>query len=114
SVKFGPCLVSLPMSPIPQAATPTNSIVHSEGFSANSLPSLTTYANIARTRSLCPSTHSDYRGQRLYRPGHTPAESICANASLSSKREILGVFAFGIFATGAEFFSLRLSLQCLG
>jgi hypothetical protein len=25
-------------------------------------------------------THSDYRGQRLYRAGHTPAESACANA----------------------------------
>src|SRR5262249_45368477 len=39
---------------------------------------------------------------RLYRPGHTPAESICANASLSSKREILGVFTFGIFATQVQ------------
>jgi hypothetical protein len=34
----------------PQSATPASSIVQSEGFSANSLPSLTTYAIIADTR----------------------------------------------------------------
>ena len=34
----------------PQSATPTSSSDHSEGFSANSLPSLTTYALIAGTR----------------------------------------------------------------
>src|ERR1017187_5084410 len=38
----------------PQSATPTSSIDHSEGFSANSLPSLTTYANIADTRCWPP------------------------------------------------------------
>jgi hypothetical protein len=40
----------------PQTATPTSSIAHSEGFSAKSLPSLATYANIAGTRYLCPDT----------------------------------------------------------
>ena len=34
----------------PQSATPASNIVQSEGFSANSLPSLTTYAIIADTR----------------------------------------------------------------
>ena len=34
----------------PQSATPTSSSDHSEGFSANNLPSLTTYAIIAGTR----------------------------------------------------------------
>ena len=41
--------------------------------------------------AVCAPTHSDYRGQRLYRAGHTPAESTCANVSLSIKCEILGV-----------------------
>src|SRR5512139_4347305 len=36
----------------PQSATPTNSIPHSEGFSANSVPSLVTYGIIARAQLL--------------------------------------------------------------
>jgi hypothetical protein len=35
----------------PHSATPTSSIDHSEGLSANSLPSLITWGIIARTRS---------------------------------------------------------------
>src|SRR5262245_54960942 len=30
--------------------------------------------------TVCAPTHSDYRGQRLYRAGHTPAETTGANA----------------------------------
>jgi hypothetical protein len=37
----------------PQSATPTSNIDHSDGFSAHSLPSFTTYAIIADT--LCNS-----------------------------------------------------------
>ena len=63
--------------------------------------------------AVCASTHSDYRGQRLYRAGYTSAESTCANVSLSKKCEILGHFCLRHFCHRVtEFFSLRLSLQC--
>ena len=52
----------------PQSATPTSSIAQSEGFSANSLPSLTTYANIAGARCSCPNTLATIGGNGCSTP----------------------------------------------
>jgi hypothetical protein len=78
--------------PNPQSATPTSSIAQSEGFSANSLPSLTTYANIAGAR--CPNTLATSGGngcstQITHRLNLTAVDELCGACMTGAKKGTL-------------------------